>query len=315
MEFARTDIRNIAFSKINERFSKGKYLGVEVTIDMTNGYIHGSHLTKQVLNSHGKPKEFDDWKRLKSSRIIIEYLAPQICGAELIVDVVDVPVGLRGAYIHPRLVVHVAQWASPIFADKVAIIINNKAVEEALLEKNKELVAKDIKIDELSQKIDNQSKQISELLSYARKSDEDAERMIEELNQIATEANETNQSLEKVQTKLGIAVERRVPADPIRCRNEIIAIYHNQNKGLYKVVRCQYRNVASSVNRCRLTGYTRPIYSKEDPNAVNIWNRARLVLDPIAKVTGGYFLELREGKAEADLVGLLRRVEAEKEEV
>jgi uncharacterized protein YoxC len=282
MEFARTDIRNIAFSKINERFSKGKYLGVEVTIDMTNGYIHGSHLTKQVLNSHGKPKEFDDWKRLKSSRIIIEYLTPQICGVDLIVDVVDVPNGLRGAYIHPRLVVHVAQWASPIFADKVAIIINNKAVEEALLEKN-------VEIKSLKETIDNQSSKIDELLSYARKSDEDAERMIEELNQIATEANETNQSLEKVQTKLGIAVERRVPADPIRCRNEIIAIYHNQNKGLYKVVRCQYRNVASSVNRCRLTGYTRPIYSKEDPNAVNIWNRARLVLDPIAKVTGVTF--------------------------
>jgi hypothetical protein len=199
MEFDKTDIKNTAFSKINERFSKGKYLGVEVTIDMTNGYIHGQHLVGQILTSGESPKSFKNWRKTSEADNIIKYLASTIVAAELIVDVVDVPIGLRGAYIHPRLVVHVAQWANPIFADKVAVIINNKAVEESLLKKNKELIAKDVKINELSSKIDNQSKlihdhtkQINELLSYARNSDEGAERMIEELNQVAARVDETS---------------------------------------------------------------------------------------------------------------------------
>jgi hypothetical protein len=56
MEFKRNDIRNIAFEKINDRFSKGKYLGVEVTVDMTTGYINGPHLVGQVLTKGGQTK-------------------------------------------------------------------------------------------------------------------------------------------------------------------------------------------------------------------------------------------------------------------
>jgi len=79
MEYNRSDIRNIAFEPINDRFSKGKYLGIEVTMDMTNGYINGNHLVGQVLTSGGQPKEFKSWKRSKEAIDIIEYLTVQIC--------------------------------------------------------------------------------------------------------------------------------------------------------------------------------------------------------------------------------------------
>ena len=69
MEYARNDIRNIAYEKINDRFSKGKYLDIEVTIDMTNGYVNGSHLVRQVKTRKGKYKEFFHWKETKSARL------------------------------------------------------------------------------------------------------------------------------------------------------------------------------------------------------------------------------------------------------
>ena len=126
MEYNRTDIRNIAFEKINDRFSKGKYLGVEVTIDMSTGYINGNHLVKQALTKGGKPKRFDHWRENKETQYIINFISQNegINTCDLIDDIMNVPVGLRGAYIHPFLVPHVAAWASPKLAHIVGRVIN-----------------------------------------------------------------------------------------------------------------------------------------------------------------------------------------------
>lgn len=315
MEYNRTDIRNIAFEYINDRFSKGKYLGIEVTIDMTNGYINGPHLVGQVLTKNGKPKRFDHWRETNEARELLEYLTPAITGVEIIKDVTDAPNGLRGAYIHPRLVPHVAQWASPIFADKVAIIINSKAIEEAIAEKN-------IEIKSLRETLNEIKQQNDELLNYARKADEDNASMLSELDNVANEAKETNERLTTtevmltdVQTKLDIAVERRVPADPVDRRNEIFAIYQKPNLNDYKVIRCQYRSKKASIQRCYDQGYTTQVYCKEDPNAVNIWNRAKVNIHTVAKVTGGYFLNIKNNKTESDLLAFIQSVETEKKNV
>ncbi len=48
MEYALDDIRNIAFERINESFSRGAYHGIEVIIDMKTGYINGTALVAQT---------------------------------------------------------------------------------------------------------------------------------------------------------------------------------------------------------------------------------------------------------------------------
>ncbi len=139
MEYKYNDIRNIAFEKINDRFSKGKYLGVEVTIDMTNGYINGPHLVGQVKTKGGKSKEIYEWLRSKESITLRKYLgSPEISGdQQLLIEVINVPNELKGTYVHPMLVPHLAQWASPVFAHKVSIILNEKAISDALEEKRR----------------------------------------------------------------------------------------------------------------------------------------------------------------------------------
>jgi hypothetical protein len=129
MEFNPNDARNIAIEKINDRFSRGKYLGMEVTIDMTTGYINGPHLVGQALTSGGQPKQFKHWRRAAVSKEILRFISQNedINECELIKDILCVSNGLRGAYIHPYLVPHVASWASPQLAHIIGRIMNSIA--------------------------------------------------------------------------------------------------------------------------------------------------------------------------------------------
>lgn len=334
MEFNKNDIRNIAYEKINDRFSKGRYLGVEVTMDMTTGYIHGQHLVGQVKNSNGNPKDFRAWKKLDSTDILVKYLAGLYNPVDIIKDITDAPNGLRGAYIHPRLVPHVAQWASPIFADKVAIILNDKAISEAIEEKNKLIKQKDDKIDQLitkvdeqNKKLDDQSRQIAELLGYAKNTNEILETVVEtlddtklevEVNQQVTEQLLTDQikietKLDLVCEKLDIATERRVPRDPVNGRNEVLAIMRKPNTEEYKVSRCQYKGIQISINKSCNLGYTQRVYYKEDPNAVNIWNRVKANLPAnIGRVYKAFYIRAPN---QTTLIEFIKSVEVEKKEV
>jgi len=134
MEVIESDIRSIAFEAIDERFSRGKYLGVEVTIDMNNGYINGPHLVGQAKTKGGNPKQFIAWRKTAEAKDIIDFISQNegINTCELIRDVTDARNGLRGAYIHPFLVPHVAAWASPRLAHIIGRIMNAVACGNAV---------------------------------------------------------------------------------------------------------------------------------------------------------------------------------------
>ncbi len=89
-------------------------------------------------------KELSEWKRNNNVHELINELnlpleIPRgdlftiISGGQII--------ELRGTYIHPLLISHIASWASPKFAVKVSRIINEQSIR-----------VKDTKIDELIKK-------------------------------------------------------------------------------------------------------------------------------------------------------------------
>ena len=72
---------------------------------------------------------------------------------------------IRGTYLHPELIVHLAMWISPEYGIKVARITlnyHNKRVDAKLYEYKAIIGEKDDKIDQLIQKVDAQSKDLSE---------------------------------------------------------------------------------------------------------------------------------------------------------
>lgn len=129
-------------------------------------------------------------------------------------------------------------------------------------------------------------------------------------NEISIEDNQTTTEvmINHVPTKLEIA-------DPINSKNRVFAIYKKPGQNDYKVIRCQYRSKKASIQRCEDGGYTNCIYYKEDPNAVNIWNKAKLNISTVAKITGGYFLKIKPGNTEEDLLNYIESVETEKKNV
>ena len=143
MEYARNDMRNIAFESINEKFSKGKYLGIEVTICTRGeaaGYINGNHLVKQAVTKNGQPKEFRKWKENNEAKELINYLQsgdfPPDHPKPLLIEIINVPNELKGTYVDPTLIGHLAMWASPVLAHKVLLIVRQYAIDAAITEKN-----------------------------------------------------------------------------------------------------------------------------------------------------------------------------------
>jgi len=128
------DIRNIAVEKINDRFSKGIYLGIEVTIDMTNGYINGPQLVRQVKNRNGQPRRFSHWYYNRGVKTLINFISQNegINVCDLIIDICNVPNSVRGYYVHPFLVPHVAAWASPQLAHIIGRIMNAVACGDSV---------------------------------------------------------------------------------------------------------------------------------------------------------------------------------------
>jgi hypothetical protein len=322
MNFNRMDMRNIAFDYISNRFAKGKYLGIEVTIDMDTGYINGPHLVAQAKTKGGEPKRFDNWKANKEAKDLIQYLSTTgivgptgITGDRIFVEIIDVPNELKGTYVHPRLIPHLAQWASPMLADKVAIIINEHVITEALKAKDLLITSLEKSNKELHQKID-------ELLQYAKNTQEDNDRISNQLENITTELEDTSANNEKLVTavnaiteKLDIATDQRVPPHPMRRCNEVLLICQRPNTPEFRMVRRQKRTLGTGIQACRADGFTYELYRSDSPNAVNLGARFKDILPQTYGRVSGTSITLANGKTAQDLLDFIRRAEAEKKSV
>jgi len=145
------NIDDIKLKKINDEYSRGQYGDFNVIIMNKNRYINATQLC------HSANKYFKHWNANKESKELIRALSKLICvdRDKLIIIVKGGNiVELRGTYVHPKLITHIAIWASVDFALKVSDIVNEYLGRQAIDAKNKLLKIKDDKIDIMSKKID-----------------------------------------------------------------------------------------------------------------------------------------------------------------
>lgn len=169
-----------------ETYSYGQY-GEFNVIMKENGYINATKLCQDAQNKTGSKKEFRHWKNNSYAKRIIAAIASDVnfLPSELFIEVNTGNKNLtivRGTYVHPDLIPHIASWASPDFAIMVARIVNQYIVRQAIKAKDRQLEQKDDKIDKLvkkidkliivdkvnTKKIDSQQKQIAELLALGK---------------------------------------------------------------------------------------------------------------------------------------------------
>ena len=116
-------LNNIIFQDINEEFSYGLYLGLNVVIMKSNGYVNATKLCN-LAN-----KEFRHWKKNQNAKELMEEVTREnSTGLEIVVNLG--PSEVSGTYVHPDLIPHIASWCSAKFAIQVSKIVNEFAINE-----------------------------------------------------------------------------------------------------------------------------------------------------------------------------------------
>jgi hypothetical protein len=117
------DITKLAYKKINDKYSKAKYLDIECIIDMTTGYINATKFCASVSNG----KTLNKYLVLNRCKNLVKYLEQHdLSGSSVSVLIKDNTSSneLRGTYVHSDLLFDIASWISPIVFLKVIKIVN-----------------------------------------------------------------------------------------------------------------------------------------------------------------------------------------------
>jgi hypothetical protein len=141
-----TDLRGVTFSYLSDRVARGRYLGIDILILRSNGYVNGNRIasmgrTKGRDGEEGKPKRFENWFSLRETKALIGSLSQEVLPTGIQVSrslsrepltmyVADLPRDQRGTYIHKDLVPALAAWTSPALASSISSIVNAFAVEQ-----------------------------------------------------------------------------------------------------------------------------------------------------------------------------------------
>lgn len=158
-------LSRIIYEDINEKFGYGEYLGFKVIIMKENGYINATKMCKQI------GKRFKDWNENKKTQEYLDYKKKSLVGipADPIIEILNENNEIKGSYVHPDIIVHIASWASYEVADKVSKIVNGQIISEyeskiERLESTNQ--TQDFKINTLESKIQNNKDFLNESDEY-----------------------------------------------------------------------------------------------------------------------------------------------------
>ena len=121
------EVSRVTFEPINEKYSNARYGEFDVIMDMTTGYINATKLCAQG------GKRFKNWTANNYSQELIKELEETINLSLENQTKISILVRcssfgyIKGTYVHPDLIPHIACWVSTKFAIKVSKIINEWA--------------------------------------------------------------------------------------------------------------------------------------------------------------------------------------------
>lgn len=249
------NLSELVFEDVDAQYGWGKYGDFKVLIRKKDGYINATKLCKDG------GKELTNWNQNKTSASLIEEVQRSvgIPSHPLIEQVIQGPNDLRGSYVHPKLIPHIASWICPSFAVKVSDIVNDYLVREyrmELLRLQHSLGEKQDKIDQLLIQNDLLLKKVDKMdhrLAVAN------ENIIETLDNLGVVSNER------------VPIPRMAPAE----REQIVLL--NTDGTNYKVIRAQRRAVRTAVRRQQdeFPNLRTVITLDSRPNARELWNAIR----------------------------------------
>lgn len=270
-------LKDIAFEDINDEYCYGNYGDFKVIMIKKNGYINATEMCNNISEQTESKKPFREWKRLQISKEIIDAVNMSVgIPTDALMVIPKVENILRGTYVHPKLIPHIASWASPKFAVKVADIVNKYFNKEELEKKERLIRQKDDKIDELMKKVDAQTAKIDKLLGKNKKMSKKLS-VIKEQNQEITQQNE--ELIDKVDT---IAEDRVVKTKASEDRHMFVIMKDEEadDRERYYAIRTKKRTMKPTIKRYMNVHPNAEMLLEiaYNPNSVNLWDRIKETL-------------------------------------
>ena len=292
-----TNLLDICFKKINNRFCRGEYIGIDVIIDTNNSYVNCTKMCQDIAKETKSVKKFKYWKRISSAEEIIKCISISegISQSELtFVFHGGKNIEIGGTYCHPLLVPPIAAWVSPSFGLHVSRIINEFATKMAVDKK-------DVTIDKLNRKID---------------------RLMSKTDAVLDKNDEILADTKKIKTKLSVVSNARVVGTGKRSDTSVLYVIKNNprpKKGEtvyeYSVIRIAKKSLNGALSAHRLKYPRMEIIKKINftPNSINLWTRIRNELKAKRKIDGaGCKFNLKGNFTQAKMIQYVEKIHDER---
>ena len=131
----------------NETFTLSAYNGFKIIIRDSDGFINASNVVKQINEAENTKKQIKTLFKSVQYQDFEKALKNILPNKELKYNLNNVPIHLRGSYVHPKIINFVCFWCSPKYASldgKIMDSINeqnttemNKLIKDLQEENNK----------------------------------------------------------------------------------------------------------------------------------------------------------------------------------
>jgi hypothetical protein len=207
---------------------------------------------------------------------------------------------IRGTYVHPDLIPHIASWESPKFAVKVSKIVNEYYNSKERHKHQRELGEKNDKIDELMMKVDNQMVKIDKQTAKIDKLLHKNKKVSHKLTVVKEQNDELLDKIDKIS-------EDRVVTAPNDMDKHVFIIMRDDSEEAvrskkYYAIRTKRRTSKTAIKKYQMEheDSTILINIEYNPNSINLWDRVKAKLSKKIRIRVNYF-GLKSGYTEQQL--------------
>jgi hypothetical protein len=237
---------------------------------------------------------------------------------------------IRGTYVHPKLIIHIASWCSPEYALQVSDIVIEYHAKQAIEEKDRLLQKKDDKIDKLTKTVNNQTKTINKqsgkidtLLKENGTQMKKIGKMDNRIKRLVKRNDEIYDQNEEISGKIDVISNDRVVAGLKSDEHMLIIIKNNDDPDEYdddediyeysalRVMKKSYKN--------RLVDYKERHPEMEiimkinySPDAMNLWNRIKTKLGRNKIIVSSCKFNLEDKYSENKLIRDIKNIHDER---
>lgn len=295
----------LSYKSIDENYCYGNFGDFKIIIMNKNGYVNVTNLCIQSNKNDLSTKIYKEYKKLKIAKLYLNEISEteNINKEDLTIRVKLGNQLIIGIYVHPLLIIHIAQWLCVKFALQVSKIIINFYVKEK--EQKSIIVDKNNKIDKMTHKI-------NKILAENKK-------QTKKINKLLCQNENLFDQNENITDKLEvISNDRVVNSKDSDNQHKLIIIKNNSKKEEYEYTVLRVLNKSYNIrlmnHKCRYPKMKILTIIKYSPNSINLWIRIKETLTSKPKKTSvcNNKFNLAKRYSEKELINDINRIHNER---